>query len=80
MEQKTLQTFRSLTSSDILDGKRLAICWIVICHGRKYDMSLQVVECVVATLQRLLVGETGLFQQVDDHVGSGQLSRLWSIS
>ena len=36
-----------------------------------------VVEGVVATLQRLLVGETGLLQQVDDHVGSGQLSLLW---
>ena len=37
-------------------------------------MSLQVVESVVATLQRLLVGETGLLQQVDDHVGSGKLT------
>ena len=29
---------------------------------------------MVATLQRLLVGETGLLKQVDDHVGSRQLS------
>merc|ERR1719220_881878 len=35
----------------------------------------QVVEGVVATLQRLLVGETGLLEQVDNHVSSGQLSR-----
>ena len=35
-----------------------------------------VVEGVVATLQRLLVGETGLLEQVDDHVGSGKLSLL----
>ena len=35
----------------------------------------EVVEGVVATLKRLLVGETGLLEQVDDHVGSGQLSR-----
>ena len=34
----------------------------------------EVVEGVVATLQRLLVGETRLLQQVDDHVGSGQLT------
>ena len=33
-----------------------------------------VVEGVVATLQRLLVGETGLLEQVDNHVGSGQLT------
>ena len=33
-----------------------------------------VVEGVVATLQRLLVGETGLLEQVDDHVSSRQLS------
>ena len=35
-----------------------------------------VVEGMVATLQRLLVGETGLLEQVDDHIGSGQLSLL----
>merc|ERR1719189_2917254 len=35
----------------------------------------EVVEGVVATLQRLLVGETGLLEQVNDHVGSRQLSR-----
>ena len=35
-----------------------------------------VVEGVVATLQRLLVGETGLLEQVDDHIGSRQLSLL----
>ena len=29
---------------------------------------------MVATLQRLLVGETRLLEQIDDHVGSGQLS------
>ena len=34
----------------------------------------EVVEGVVATLQRLLVGETGLLEQIDDHVGSGQLT------
>merc|ERR1719193_454673 len=34
----------------------------------------EVVESMVATLQRLLVGETGLLEQVDDHVGSRQLS------
>merc|ERR1719209_958560 len=34
----------------------------------------EVVEGVVATLQRLLVGETGLLEQVDDHVGSRQLT------
>ena len=37
----------------------------------------KVVEGVVATLERLLVGETGLLEQVDHHVGSGQLSLLW---
>ena len=30
---------------------------------------------MVATLKRLLVGETGLLEQVDHHVGSRQLSR-----
>ena len=30
---------------------------------------------MVASLKRLLVGETGLLEQVDNHVGSGQLSR-----
>merc|ERR1712045_343494 len=35
----------------------------------------QVVEGVVATLQRLLVSQTRLLEQVDNHVGSGQLSR-----
>merc|ERR1719356_426666 len=35
----------------------------------------EVVEGMVATLEGLLVGETGLLEQVDDHVGSGQLSR-----
>jgi hypothetical protein len=30
---------------------------------------------VVATLQRLLVDETGLLEQVDDHIGSRQLTR-----
>ena len=35
----------------------------------------EVVEGVVATLKRLLVGETGLLEQVDHHVGSRQLSR-----
>ena len=30
---------------------------------------------MVATLQRLLVDETGLLEQVDDHVGSRQLTR-----
>ena len=30
---------------------------------------------MVATLKGLLVGETGLLEQVDHHVGSGQLSR-----
>merc|ERR1719341_2300471 len=34
----------------------------------------EVVEGVVATLQRLLVGETGLLEQVDNHVGSRQLT------
>merc|ERR1719454_1634066 len=34
----------------------------------------EIVEGVVATLQRLLVGETGLLEQVDDHVGSRQLT------
>ena len=34
----------------------------------------EVVEGVVATLKRLLVGETGLLEQVDHHVGSRQLS------
>ena len=29
---------------------------------------------MVATLKGLLVGETGLLEQVDDHVGSGKLS------
>ena len=29
---------------------------------------------MVATLKGLLVGETGLLEQVNDHVGSGQLS------
>ena len=29
---------------------------------------------MVATLKGLLVGETGLLEQVDNHVGSGQLS------
>ena len=29
---------------------------------------------MVATLQRLLVGETGLLEQVDNHVGSGKLT------
>ena len=29
---------------------------------------------MVATLKRLLVSETGLLEQVDDHVGSGQLA------
>merc|ERR1719376_1741300 len=33
-----------------------------------------VVESMVATLERLLVGETGLLQQVDDHVSSRKLS------
>merc|ERR1719295_395249 len=35
----------------------------------------EVVEGVVATLKGLLVGETGLLEQVDHHVGSRQLSR-----
>ena len=30
---------------------------------------------MVATLERLLVGETGLLEQVNHHVGSGKLSR-----
>ena len=34
----------------------------------------EVVEGVVATLKGLLVGETGLLEQVDHHVSSGQLS------
>merc|ERR1719400_2346188 len=34
----------------------------------------EVVESVVATLQWLLVGETGLLEQVDNHVGSGELA------
>ena len=29
---------------------------------------------MVATLKRLLVSETGLLEQVDDHVGSGKLA------
>ena len=33
-----------------------------------------VIKRMVAALQRLLVGETGLLEQVDDHVGSGQLT------
>merc|ERR1712073_284192 len=33
-----------------------------------------VVEGVVATLQRLLVSQTRLFKQIDNHVSSGQLS------
>merc|ERR1719376_2014365 len=33
-----------------------------------------VVESMVATLQRLLVGETGLLKQVDDHVSSRKLT------
>ena len=35
----------------------------------------EVVEGVVTTLKGLLVGETGLLEQVDNHVGSRQLSR-----
>merc|ERR1712045_638830 len=35
----------------------------------------QVVEGVVATLQRLLVSQTRLLEQVDNHVSSGQLAR-----
>merc|ERR1719412_3519806 len=35
----------------------------------------QVVESVVTTLQRLLVSQTRLLEQVDNHVSSGQLSR-----
>ena len=34
----------------------------------------EVVEGMVATLQRLLVSQTRLLEQVDNHVGSGQLS------
>merc|ERR1719412_306673 len=34
-----------------------------------------VVESVVATLQRLLVSQTRLLKQIDNHVSSGQLSR-----
>ena len=34
----------------------------------------EVVEGVVATLERLLVGQPRLLKQVDHHVGSGQLS------
>ena len=34
----------------------------------------EVVEGVVTTLKGLLVGETGLLEQVDHHVGSRQLS------
>merc|ERR1719500_1334078 len=34
----------------------------------------EVVESVVATLERLLVGETRLLEQVNHHVGSGKLS------
>ena len=37
-----------------------------------------VVEGVVATLEGLLVGETGLLKQIDHHVGSGQLALLWA--
>merc|ERR1719210_2405328 len=35
----------------------------------------QVVEGMVATLQRLLVSQTRLLEQVDNHVSSGQLAR-----
>ena len=37
-----------------------------------------VVEGVVATLEGLLVGETRLLKQIDDHVGSRQLALLWA--
>ena len=39
----------------------------------------QVVEDVIRPLLRLLVGDPGLFQQVDLHVGPGQLSRLVEV-
>ena len=39
----------------------------------------QVVEDVVRPLLRLLVGDPGLFQQVDLHVGPRQLSRLVEV-
>ena len=37
----------------------------------------EVVEGVVATLKGLLVGQTGLLQQVHHHVSSGELTSLW---
>ena len=39
----------------------------------------QVVEDVIRPLLRLLVGDPGLFQQVDLHVGPRQLSRLVEV-
>ena len=37
----------------------------------------EVVEGVVAPLQRLLVGQPGLFQQVDHHVGTWMIDGRW---
>ena len=37
----------------------------------------EVVESVVAALKGLLVGQTGLLQQVHHHVSSGELTGLW---
>merc|ERR1719270_1859972 len=39
----------------------------------------EVVESMVAALKRLLVGEAGLLEQVDHHVGSGELTGLVEV-